>query len=1472
MKFTRQDIIEIAKKLRIWGKADSDFPKESSPVETDDVAIIRQTDSGSYVNRRVNLKEAVKAFAPGGGGGGIDDAEVTEVVTGDTSDASVELVDNVLKFQFMLEKGEKGDKGDPGEPGKDGSDGRPGTPPNYTAFAFYRGNTQPSTPRSTSLPPFMDNGNSWVEIPDNTGIWWMSVGEVVGSTNTVSKWSTPIKATGEDGVASDYYNFKYGVSTSVSEPPAVDETNSDPGPDWSDEVPSLISGQFMWMIIGKFKDGTLEGEWSTPIRLTGEQGMQGIPGEDGKSIEYIFTVTKEYTAPDTPVGENTDDFEPEGWTDDPTGPSAESPYEWTSKRVKAGNVWGVYSAPSLWSKYSFDGAPGEDGKDGPGVEYIYTRTESEDREELPAVPPKETPYDDPPEPWTDDPVGVDYTHRYEWVSKRTSDSEGVWGEFSTPSIWARYSYDGSDGEPGATAQLRYTKTSSASTVPPFEPMNVNPGSAWSTTKPDTTGDEAAWSISGSIRSNNTMVEPGWQGPFLMTGTPGATPSLPDYNFTVYTEGTLMPDPPTNIHPEYYTRETDWKIVPTSSSGTWWQCVGIVTGKTKLIREWGEVVPLNGKDGTAQDGKMSEIRWAKNDSWTVAPDIDKTKRNPSTGSVTWSTQQPIVNEDEYLWMTSGIVNPDNTSMAQNWSDPTCVTIPGPKGDVGPAGQEGAIGPQGVSGIPGVSIEVRWSLGTYDSPVASAPSGGERNPSGWSLTLPDITSTYKYVWFIQARIKDYDPDDPDSEGVVEGTWQGPTRSTGLEGADGVNGVNGDWTSYVFKLSVEEPDRPTSTEPVPPSSTGWLDGPDDTEPSEGQLWWMSKALIKGNTGKVSSEGWTRPIAVTGKPGTDGADGSGYTYRFAIWDSNTERPPIDVTNKENPGSDWLTSASPTSEKPYVWMTYAIIQGGQVVSDWYNPFCVTGEAGGQGPKGEKGQVIYPMGIYQKDITYVTDDDKAPYVYDTADGNYYVLNTSSWLGTNQPDATSTPSGDVEAGNRNWIKFEAFEAVLTKMLVTPNALIGSAVFNGDYMFSQQGIDPDTDSTSTHYECFNHEEPGASLPGCSYKFLPNVMINYKTGAGHLAAGKIKFDADGTITANDLTLQNMLTTTGAKLGSVVFNGDWMISQYGKDSSGTASTDYENFEPDNPTGGAFVPNIAFNFSTGAGFLAGGKIKFNQDGSTTLDKVVLSGGVNRQFKRISGFKIDSLYAEIRDVPGLKDSYYFDFSDAELPIVAGWYEGIIYNGGSSSLWAPDSFDLTTVAGEELNVRSIAIRPGGQLRYKYNPSYKPSGAGAAYAKWIIDNPEDFDIGYTTALAGNLDLVSRIPYIGTPDPPLVKFAYEHPAGAQGSDQGTIKWQAGPAVVYTTTSGVTTADSVSISFSLGEIPPSLKGVIVSAVGCNVSKSVNGAGVVVGLGTSIVYPGSAGLSLISLTLHAVNGTSFTQDKTAIQVIVYGVYEDLDI
>lgn len=111
-----------------------------------------------------------------------------------------------------------------------------------------------------------------------------------------------------------------------------------------------------------------------------------------------------------------------------------------------------------------DGSDGKDGKDGKIYEYIYKRTETETS---PATPDEQYLASG----WTDDPVGVDSSYAYEWVSQRIKDGE-TWSGFSAPSLWARYSKDGEDGKPGEGAVVRWLTASATQVI--IKPNSVVP--------------------------------------------------------------------------------------------------------------------------------------------------------------------------------------------------------------------------------------------------------------------------------------------------------------------------------------------------------------------------------------------------------------------------------------------------------------------------------------------------------------------------------------------------------------------------------------------------------------------------------------------------------------------------------------------------------------------------------------------------------------------------------------------------------------------------------------------------------------------------------------------------------------------------------------------------------------------------------------------------------------------------------------
>lgn len=245
---------------------------------------------------------------------------------------------------------------------------------------------------------------------------------------------------GQDGtnVSSNLTAFVFKSSETTPSKPVGGSWNSDTNvftlpTGWYTTDQNMVGT--IWMSWAVFQTtGTIQGEWSTPVRITGENGKDG---QDGKSIEFIYKVSNRVpNSSDKPSSVNEDGSVPDGWTDHPTGVSESNQYEWMCVRTKTDDLWSDWNGPTVWSKW------GANGKDGDGVEYIYKRTTTNLSPDRPTEVSQED--DFVPEGWTDDPTGVNENNMYEWVCVRKY-KEGIWGEFSNPALWAKW---GEKGEPG----------------------------------------------------------------------------------------------------------------------------------------------------------------------------------------------------------------------------------------------------------------------------------------------------------------------------------------------------------------------------------------------------------------------------------------------------------------------------------------------------------------------------------------------------------------------------------------------------------------------------------------------------------------------------------------------------------------------------------------------------------------------------------------------------------------------------------------------------------------------------------------------------------------------------------------------------------------------------------------------------------------------------------------------------------------
>lgn len=251
-------------------------------------------------------------------------------------------------------------------------------------------------------------------------------------------------------------------------------------------------------------------EWvSKRIKKNGNWGRYSQPsvwaryGEDGTDYEYIYIRTGMNIEPSLPETNQSDDYIPSGWTDDPVGPTREFPFEWVSSRRKEKGIWSSFSQPALWSRFA------EDGKE---TEFIYFRTEVNRQ---PSTPLTFQVDDYVPDGWTDDPMGVTSFYLYEWVSKREK-KKGVWGNFSVPVIWAKYGESGGNGVDGKTTYQVYKRSESQPSIPGGTTV---PPPGWSLDP--SSGSVPLWMSKGIFNGDGSLYST-WSYPIRISGDTGST--------------------------------------------------------------------------------------------------------------------------------------------------------------------------------------------------------------------------------------------------------------------------------------------------------------------------------------------------------------------------------------------------------------------------------------------------------------------------------------------------------------------------------------------------------------------------------------------------------------------------------------------------------------------------------------------------------------------------------------------------------------------------------------------------------------------------------------------------------------------------------------------------------------------------------------------------------------------------------------
>lgn len=298
---------------------------------------------------------------------------------------------------------------------------------------------------------------------------------------------------GKDGKDGGYYKqyFKNNTSETVAPEKPTDGSAPSAESGWTENAVNRKSGEYTWMIQVFVSGDGLYGHYMTPICITGSKGDQGPQGPAGSGGTGADTNDRDFRYYRTEKGHDIKDIQkPDGdnyydWTDNPQGVGLDKgtnvfyDNEWVCVRIKTDGVWGNWIGPVLWSHY------GENGTDGDGVEYIFTKTSTGTPSEDPSSwytneqskangqdssgscsweDSSETYYNTKyfnqdeyikkNSGWFDDPSNIEDQHPGDkiWVSvrKKRNDSnptsseteDAYWHQYSQPKIWSYYAKDG----------------------------------------------------------------------------------------------------------------------------------------------------------------------------------------------------------------------------------------------------------------------------------------------------------------------------------------------------------------------------------------------------------------------------------------------------------------------------------------------------------------------------------------------------------------------------------------------------------------------------------------------------------------------------------------------------------------------------------------------------------------------------------------------------------------------------------------------------------------------------------------------------------------------------------------------------------------------------------------------------------------------------------------------------------------------
>ena len=165
--------------------------------------------------------------------------------------------------------------------------------------------------------------------------------------------------------------------------------------------------------------------------------------------------------------------------------------------------------------------------------------------------------------------------------------------------------------------------------------------------------------------------------------------------------------------------------------------------------------------------------------------------------------------------------------------------------------------------------------------------------------------------------------------------------------------------------------------------------------------------------------------------------------------------------------------------------------------------------QGKRGRTPYYCGTWEdftsdSTNTFNVTDAETPYFSKLRSWSDTIRDYWVFVGANSPSGgySAADVGTPSNTNANWqIMVSDFKYLITEAVFSAFAKLGSAIFNGDFMYSQWGYR----NGQLVHDGWGHFDP--LHPDDDTNFNPNIFIDWKKGSAQFGAGKSAFHSDGS-----------------------------------------------------------------------------------------------------------------------------------------------------------------------------------------------------------------------------------------------------------------------------------------------------------------------------------------------------------------------------